>query len=176
MDADRDPATGLLYIVFEYVDGGSVGALLRKGAIEERRALAIVAGVAEALAAAAERHIVHRDIKPDNIMLTAKGEVKLADLGLAKDCGEDMGMTLPNTVMGTPAYLSPEQARNARDADARSDIYSLGATLYRMVTGRAPFEGETTFAVLTKIAQDPTPDPREKNPQLSPANLPPFPG
>lgn len=169
LDADRDPATGLYYLIMEYVDGGSVKDLMKYGPIPERRALEIVAKVAEALVVAAEHNIVHRDIKPDNIMLTSKGEVKLADLGLAKDRSSDVGATMSDVIMGTPAYMSPEQAESTKETDARGDIYSLGATLYHMLVGSPPFKGETTYGILTKIATEPTPDPRTTIPDISDA-------
>ena len=168
MDAERDEKTGLYYIIQEFVDGGSVRDLMRKGALTEAQALDIIAGVAEALAAAADFQIVHRDIKPENIMLTRKGEVKLADLGIAKERSEeDAGLTMSQVMMGTPAYMAPEQAQDAKNVDARADIYSLGATLYHMLCGAPPFSGETAYALLTKLATQPTPDPRVKRPDIS---------
>ncbi|MFA4945215.1 MAG: serine/threonine-protein kinase, partial [Lentisphaeria bacterium] len=168
MDAERDGKSGLYYIVQEFVDGGTVRDLMKKGPLTEAQALDIAIGVAEALAAAAEFGIVHRDIKPENIMLTHKGEVKLADLGIAKEQSErDTGLTLPQVMMGTPAYMAPEQAQDAKNVDARADLYSLGASLYHMLCGAPPYTGDTAFAVLTKAVQEPPPDPRAKRPDLS---------
>ena len=157
MDAALDEKSGLYYIIQEFIDGGTVRDLMRRGALTEGQALDIIAGVAAALAAAADYNIVHRDIKPDNIMLTRKGEVKLADLGIAKECGEDAGLTVSQVMMGTPAYVAPEQARDAKNVDARADIYSLGATLYHMLCGAPPYVGDTTYSVLSKLISEPTP-------------------
>ena len=167
MDAALDEKSGLYYIIQEFIDGGTVRDLMRRGALTEGQALDIIAGVAAALAAAADYNIVHRDIKPDNIMLTRKGEVKLADLGIAKECGEDAGLTVSQVMMGTPAYVAPEQARDAKNVDARADIYSLGATLYHMLCGAPPYVGDTTYSVLSKLISEPTPDPRGKRPDLA---------
>ncbi|MDT8390414.1 MAG: serine/threonine-protein kinase [Lentisphaeria bacterium] len=170
MDALQDETTGLYMIIQEYIDGGTVRELIKRGGVTEKQALDIVAGVAEALVTAAEFGVVHRDIKPDNVMLTAKGVVKLADLGIAKaSAEEEAGLTMSHVMMGTPAYMAPEQATDAKNVDARADIYSLGATLYHMLCGTAPYSGDTAYAVLTKLATAPPPDPREKNPSISDA-------
>ena len=169
MDAECDPRTDLYYIVQEFIDGGTVRNLIRnEGTLSETRAIDITIGVAEALVAAAEYNIVHRDIKPENIMLNHKGEVKLADLGIAKECGSgDDNLTVSQVMMGTPAYLAPEQARDAKNVDARADIYSLGATLYHMLCGEPPHTGDTTYSVIAKLINEPTPDPGKKRPDLS---------
>ncbi|MBN2712709.1 MAG: protein kinase, partial [Planctomycetes bacterium] len=151
------------------VGGGSVKTLIEKKPLSEDRAIEITMGVAEALNAAAKLNIIHRDIKPDNIMLTEEGEVKLADLGLAKDIANDASSTLSNTVLGTPAYISPEQADDTRNVDARADLYSLGASFYHMLTGDIPYEGQTALAVLKKLITMPTPDPRAKRKKISEA-------
>ncbi len=161
MDAGQDESSGLLYVVQEYVDGGTVRDLLRKGPLSESQALDIAIGVTEALVAAGEHKIVHRDIKPENIMLTRKGEVKLADLGIAKEITDNQAdLTMSHVAMGTPAYMAPEQAMDARTVDARADLYSLGATLFYMVCGCTPYSGETPLAVVAKLMREPTPDPR----------------
>ena len=138
MDAAHDEPTGLYYIVLEYVGGGALAWHLRNGPMPEAKAMNIMIGIAQALAVAEENNIVHRDIKPENIMLDGRGTAKLADLGLAKhDIDSRTSLTLGGSYMGTPAYMSPEQARDAKAADTRDDIYSLGATLLRMPDGRA---------------------------------------
>lgn len=168
LDADYDAETELYYIVLEFVGGGSVRDLMDKGPMSEVQTIDIGISVAEALAHAADFNIIHRDIKPDNIMLTDKGKVKLADMGIAKQrTEEDQSITMSSAMMGTPAYISPEQAMDAKNADARADIYSLGASMYHMLIGAPPYEGETTYAVLTKLATEPTPDPRLRRPDLS---------
>ena len=170
LDVGTDEETGIDYIVQEYVGGGSVSDLMKKGPLEEGQALDIIISVASALAAAAEFNIVHRDIKPENILLTGRGEAKLADLGIAKECnGEDGGLTVSHVMMGTPFYVAPEQARNTKRVDVRADIYSLGATLYHMLCGQPPYPGETAFEVLSNLIAEPVPDPRQKRPDLSAA-------
>ena len=129
----------------------------------------IVEAIAAALQAAEEHNIVHRDIKPDNIMFTRRGEVKLADLGIAKVDGQNTDLTKTNVMIGTPAYLPPEQARTAKGVDARADIYSLGATFYEMLTGEQPYPGENSIEVLHKLFLTPVPDPRKINPAVSAA-------
>ncbi|MBQ9502631.1 MAG: protein kinase, partial [Lentisphaeria bacterium] len=169
LDVGEDPGRGLCYIIMEYVDGGTIRNVLRViPRLGEVHALAVTEAVAEALRAAAEQKIVHRDIKPDNIMLTRRGDVKLADLGIAKNVDEDVQLTRSHVMMGTPAYLAPEQARDARSVDVRADIYSLGATLYEMLTGSIPYPGGSAYDILSKMASSPVPDPRGIVPEISP--------
>ncbi|MEM7246225.1 MAG: protein kinase [Acidobacteriota bacterium] len=155
-DAGTDD--GRHYIVMEHVGGGSVRQLqeARGGALSPAEAVGIVTSVARGLEAAAKLSIVHRDIKPDNILLDEDGTPKLADLGLAKQAGQD-GADLTGTGMsiGTPGYIAPEQALDSKRADARADIYSLGATLYHLVTGRQPFVGESAFSIMMKHVNEP---------------------
>jgi serine/threonine-protein kinase len=164
---DVGESNGYHYFVMEYVEGETVKEILqRSGVIEEKRALEITLQTSEALKHAWQSQIIHRDIKPANIMINKSGKVKLCDLGLAIDVKEDSDITKTGVIMGTPYYLSPEQART-EDLDIRSDIYSLGATLYHMATGRRPFEGDSPAEILTKHLSDPLPDPLEQNPTLS---------
>ncbi len=165
LDADRDTDSGLYYVVQEYVNGGTVGELLRKGAIGMTRALDITIGVAEALAEAEVHRIIHRDIKPDNIILTDRGQPKLADLGLAKRAG-GVRVTMSGASLGTPSYMPPEQIEGASTVDTRADIYSLGATLYAMLTGSPPFTGATAYEVMRKAMTQPVPSLGEKKPDL----------
>src|SRR5277367_1352475 len=168
MDAAHDEATGLYFIVMEYVSGGSLSWHLRNGPLPEAKALAIVTGIAHALVIAEENRIVHRDIKPDNIMLDLRGTAKLADLGLAKNAIDShTSLTLGGSFMGTPAYMSPEQARDAKIADTRDDIYSLGATFYECLTGEAPFQGETPYNIMSELLTKPSPKPRVLRPDVS---------
>src|SRR5207248_6262426 len=111
-------------------------------------ALHIVLACAHALQHAHELKLVHRDIKPDNVLLTRKGVVKLADLGLAKAQDEDLSLTKTGTGAGTPLYMAPEQARDVKHVDHRSDIYSVGCMLYYFLTGKLPFTGETLVEVI----------------------------
>ncbi|HSI84887.1 MAG: protein kinase [Candidatus Methylacidiphilales bacterium] len=169
-DADLDSATGLYYMVLEYVPGGSLGDRLASGPFAEEDALCVVFDVAQALEEAEAHHIVHRDIKPDNIMLDAQGHAKLADLGVAKQViAKATNLTQEGSSIGTPAYMSPDQIRNAQDADTRDDIYSLGATLYELLTGQPPFDGSTAYNIVSKVLSSPTPNPRDINPDISPS-------
>jgi len=136
---------GTYFLVMEYVEGTNVGKELEKGPLEPVRALRIAIDVARALEEASARGVVHRDIKPDNIMLTTDGRVKLTDFGIARQEG-GTGLTSAGRFVGTPEYAAPEQA--VGDADHRSDIYSLGATLYCMLTGQPPFHGATVWELL----------------------------
>jgi hypothetical protein len=168
MDAAQDEPTGLYYIVMEYVGGGSLSWHLRHGPLPEAKALAIITGIAHALALAEENQVVHRDIKPDNIMLDLRGTAKLADLGLAKHAIDSRtSITLGGSFMGTPAYMSPEQARDAKVADTRDDIYSLGATFFECLTGRPPFQGETPYNIMSELLMKPSPSPRAFRPEIS---------
>jgi sugar lactone lactonase YvrE len=153
--ADEDT----LYIVMEFLDGETVRQLIDLGgAIELRRAVQIVRGVAEAIAHAHDEGVIHRDIKPGNIMILHSGQVKLTDFGVAaivREAGEPQG----GETTGTPLYMSPEQARG-EEVDARSDIFSLGATFYEMLTGRRPFQGDDPKMAMNRIlTMDPPPIP-----------------
>ena len=156
MDVETKSMSGFSYIVMEYVEGHSISQLLKNGPLSETQAVFIIRETAKALAYAAESGIVHRDIKPANIMITNDGHVKLADLGIAK-CSDPTGgsntLTVAGTMIGTPAYASPEQCRDARSVDTRADIYSLGATLYEMLTGEAPFSGTNAFDIMAKVVR-----------------------
>ncbi len=146
-------------LVMELVDGGSsLRALLanRSQSFDWRTASALILHAAEGLAAAAEHGVVHRDIKPDNIMVTRKGVAKLADFGLAKSV-DSSAMTLEGTVMGTPLYLPPEACRG-HAVDARGDLYSLGCTWFHLLAGRPPFQAASTVALLRAHLDDAPPD------------------
>lgn len=169
-DVGQDPATGLYYLVMEYVPGGNVSQLLAKeGPLPERAALDIVRQVAEALGQAERLGMVHRDIKPDNIMFGERGEAKLSDLGIAKaELGDEAHLTQTAAVFGTPAYMSPEQATDAGKVDARADIYSLGVVCYEMLTGQRPYGGKTVVEILSRIVDKaPPPDVRTLRPGVS---------
>jgi serine/threonine-protein kinase len=145
------------FFAMEYVDGRSVSDMMkRSGAVPPEQATQIMLQVAEGLAYAHEHGIIHRDIKPDNIMLTRDGVAKLADLGLARQVDAEMtALTRTGTAMGTPYYMAPEQGTDAKRADARSDIYALGATWYHMITGRVPFDGSTPLEIWQKHLKEP---------------------
>lgn len=164
---DVGQAGEFYYFAMEFVDGKSLRELIKEeGAISEKRALALTEQVALALQHAAKSNIVHRDIKPDNILLDNSGTAKLSDLGLAFQ-NEDMVKAKTGATLGTPHYISPEQASGEKNVDTRSDIYSLGATLYHMVTGNTPFEAESAAVLMTKHINEEPEDPKSINPLLS---------
>jgi serine/threonine-protein kinase len=149
---DAGQIDGHYYFVMEYVEGPTIKDYLDKNkTFDEKEALRITLAVAEALKHAAQRGLIHRDIKPENVILTKEGEVKLADLGLARlTDDEKWGLSEAGMAIGTPYYISPEQVRGQTNIDIRADIYSLGATLYHMVTGMVPYGGETPTDVMRK--------------------------
>jgi serine/threonine protein kinase len=168
---------GRPFIVMEYVEGQNLREVVRhQGPLSLRRSVVIARQVAAALAAAHELGIVHRDIKPDNILLTGSGEsetAKVLDFGIAKIKESALGdsgavATRTGMVVGTPQYMSPEQAmgRRGSELDGRADLYSLGVVLYEMVTGRLPFESDTAMGIILHHLQTPPPEPREVRPDL----------
>jgi len=166
---DVGEAGGFHYFVMEYVEGHTLYDELAKGKVfSEAEALRIIIQIARALAHAHERGLIHRDVKPKNIMITQDGVAKLADMGLAR-LAEDVqaAQAEAGRAFGTPYYISPEQIRGEVDIDFRADIYSLGATLYHLVTGRVPFEGPTPAAVMHKHLKEPLVPPDHINTELS---------
>ena len=160
---------GFTFIAMEYVDGIDVHDLVqRREVIPVRRSISIIKQVASALQHAYERGVVHRDIKPSNLLIQRDGTVKLADLGLARiiDESSDAGITRDGTTVGTVDYMSPEQARNSRSADTRSDIYSLGCAWYHMLTGEPPYADGGLTQRLRLHAEGKPPDPRDLNPKV----------
>jgi serine/threonine protein kinase len=132
---------GVPYLVMEFVEGESLGQKIqREGRLSETEAIRLIAQVAQGLHRAHKMNLVHRDIKPDNVMVTPDGTAKLCDLGLVKELETDLNLTRTGRGLGTPHFMAPEQFRNAKNADLRCDIYALGATLYMMVTGELPFK------------------------------------
>jgi len=165
---DVGEANGHHYFVMEFVDGAPVTSLMkREGRLDEQRCLRIAVQVARALSHAHKNGIVHRDIKPENVMLTSTGAAKLCDLGLAKQTKGDAEVTMDGTSVGTPNYISPEQARGEDKIDIRSDIYSLGASLYHMAVGAPPFSGANPMVVMTKHVTDFPEPPKKRCPALS---------
>ena len=160
---------GMLFFAMAYVKGESAEERIhRHGVFGEREALMIARKLASALAYAWDRHqLLHRDIKPSNILLDEIGEPHLADFGLAKSVSAQQGMTMSNTMLGTPNYMSPEQVEGGAGVDVRADMYSLGGTLYHMLTGELPFAGSSVREVLRKQITESLPDPRTINPELS---------
>jgi serine/threonine protein kinase len=161
-------AEGHHYFAMEFVDGANLNAIIEKeGRVPLWRAVPLFIDVAKGLAHAHARDLIHRDIKPDNIMLTRDGVPKVADLGLAKETTADRSaITESGTALGTAYYMPPEQARDAKRADQRSDVYALGATFYHAVTGRVPFEGDSFVEVTSKHESDPLTPPRKLNPEV----------
>jgi serine/threonine protein kinase len=153
------------FIVMEYVDGRTLKDIIRaEGALYWARAAEVAADVAGALAVAHARGIVHRDVKPGNVMLTTEGKVKVMDFGIARASAVP-SITQTSAVVGTAQYIAPEQAQGL-EVDARSDVYALGCCLYEMVTGQVPFTGPTPVAIAYRhVREDPTP-PRALNPDV----------
>ena len=147
---DVGESNGFHYFAMEYVDGVTVREFLRKRPLKEKEALRIVRDVARALDHAHAQGVIHRDVKPGNIMLTREGAVKLADFGLARGQAPS-DLTLEHASIGTPQYLAPEQARRGADATARSDLFGLGASLYHLVTGQPPFSGENLGEIFQQV-------------------------
>ncbi|MBC8114585.1 MAG: serine/threonine protein kinase, partial [Candidatus Saccharimonas sp.] len=164
-DVDQD--NGIHYVAMEFVDGKSMqGWMDTLGKLSVGDALHVTLRCAEALQVAHNQSMVHRDIKPDNVMLTSKGKVKVADFGLAKATDEDMSMTQSGTGLGTPYYMAPEQARNAKHVDGRTDIYALGITLYYFVTGKLPFSGNSALEVIMSKEKGQFTAARKLNPEV----------
>ena len=171
-DVGEDPETGLCYMIMDYVAGGSLSDMLkRRGRLPIGEAVSIASQVAAALEVAHRHGLVHRDIKPDNILFDADGTPRLADLGVAKfDESQQSMVTTTGMVIGTPAYMAPEQMLNSHAIDARADIYSLGVVLYEMLSGKRPNEGRTAIELMAKaIKGDPLPDIKTLCPELSAA-------
>ncbi len=161
---------GRFFIAMGLAAGGSVKDLLKKGPIDEGRARRILLEAARGLDSAHSQGIVHRDIKPDNLLLDEQGRVKIADFGLAKGGLGAQGLTVVGTVMGTPAYMSPEQWDDSSSADIRSDLYSLGCTFFKMLTGRALFKRSGMSAYMKAHCSEPIPDVRTLRPEISAAS------
>jgi len=161
------------YIVFEYVAGETVRRRVDEGGpMPAAEAVDVTLQIAQALVHASIRGVVHRDVKPSNIIITPEGRAKLVDMGLARRFerrSERGGLTQTGMTLGTFDYISPEQARDPRDVDVRSDLYSLGCTLFHMLTGQPPFPGGTVLQKLLQHQEEPPPDVRELNPSVPPA-------
>ncbi|MCK6490448.1 MAG: serine/threonine protein kinase, partial [Planctomycetes bacterium] len=165
---DAGRIDGRLYLAFQFVEGGDLDALLaRRGPLPEAEAVAIAAGCCAGLQAIHEAGLVHRDLKPHNVFLDARGRPRLGDFGLARRSAGDDRLTATGAGMGTPAYMAPEQANGVADIDIRADIHALGGTLYTLLTGQPPFSGATAWAVVQEVCTAPAPDPRQLVPGLS---------
>ena len=159
------------FIAFEYIEGTTIRRRVERGGpLPVAEAINYTLQIAGALVHAAERGVVHRDIKPSNIIVTSQGRAKLVDMGLARrferEGGTDDGLTQSGMTLGTFDYISPEQARDPRDVNVRSDLYSLGCTLFHMLTGRPPFPEGTVLQKLLQHQEEPPPDVRTLNPAV----------
>ncbi len=163
---DRGEDDGQQFIVFEYVDGENLKQLVeRTGPLPARRAVELALEVADALAFAHEHGLVHRDVKPQNVLLTPDGAAKVTDFGIARSLDVERGVTQTGTVLGTSNYLSPEQA-SGRPTTPSTDVYSLGVVLYELLTGEVPFAGENFVAVAMKHINESPPDVLQKRPDV----------
>jgi serine/threonine-protein kinase len=165
---DADPDHPRPYIVFEYVEGETLKDRIRRlGRLPITEAVAYAIEIARALQAAHARHIVHRDVKPQNVLIDHEGSAKVTDFGIARTLEED-GLTADGRVLGTTDYVSPEQALG-QHVTGQSDLYSLGVVLYEMLTGEVPFTGESQVAVAMKHVREQIPDVQLKRPEISAA-------
>lgn len=156
------------YLVMEFVEGESVGEKLeREKRIPEAEAVNLIVQAADGLHRAHQLGLIHRDIKPDNIMVTTDGRAKITDLGLVKEREATADLTRPGIGLGTPNFMAPEQFKNAKNASVRCDVYSLAATLYQMVTGELPFKGKDVIQAMMMKMKDELPPPRKVVPALS---------
>jgi predicted Ser/Thr protein kinase len=157
---------GRVYFAMEYLDGKSLqGLLIERGELPPAEVISLARQAASGLKAAAERGIIHRDIKPSNLVVNSAGTLKVTDFGLAKQQVTDSSLTMEGQFIGTPDYISPEQAQGGA-LDLRSDIYSLGATLFEMLGGRPPFIGTTPVSVVVQHLREPVPSLRHVNPDV----------
>ena len=163
---DADSFEGRQYIVMAYAPGGTLAQRLRKGGVlSYDEAADTVAQIADALHYAHRRGIVHRDIKPSNILLDEEGRPLLADFGIAQAVSSGPRLTQTGSSIGTPDYMSPEQAEGRR-VDGRSDLFSLGIVLYQMATGKMPFQADTSMAIMFQVVHQMPPPPRSVNPAI----------
>jgi predicted Ser/Thr protein kinase len=165
---DRGDDGGRQYIVFEYVDGENLKELvLRSGRLPVRQALELALAVADGLSFAHQHGLVHRDVKPQNVLLSSEGEVKVTDFGIARSLHMEHGVTQTGTVLGTGEYLAPEQA-SGKPVSPATDVYSLGVVLWELLAGDVPFVGDNFVAVALRHVNEPPPYLRERRPDVTP--------
>ncbi len=161
---------GICYFSMSYVNGTDLKRVIMHEAMDEDRVLKVARDTADALSQVWRKHgMIHRDIKPSNLMLTAEGELKILDFGISKQTiadEDDAELTRAGALIGSPYYMSPEQARGGK-LDLRADVYSLGATMYHLLTRQVPYEGESSIEVVSLHISAPEPDPRKINPKIS---------
>jgi eukaryotic-like serine/threonine-protein kinase len=161
---DRGEAGGRQFIVFEYVEGANLKELVSREQLPVRRVLELGLEVARALGFAHAQGIVHRDVKPQNVLLSADGRAKVTDFGIARSLDAVGGRTETGTVLGTSHYIAPEQARGER-VDAKTDVYSFGCMLFEMLTGAVPFDGDSFLSVAMQHVNEPAPSVLERRPE-----------
>jgi serine/threonine protein kinase len=167
-DFGEEPQLSVYFMIIEFVEGKDLGEILHEQySMGQVEVLDIVRQAALGLEMAAEKGVIHRDIKPDNLMLTAEGVCKVSDFGLAKGHGAERDVTNVGVRVGTPAFMSPEQCDGV-DVDFRSDIYNLGCTAFLALTGSLPFDADTPFAIMLKHKNDPVPTLKSFNPNIHP--------
>ena len=165
---DRGEHEGRQFIVFEYIDGENLKALIqRRGPAPVTTALELAMQISRGLSFAHQQGLVHRDVKPQNVLLNGDGQAKVTDFGIARSLDVQHGMTQTGTVLGTSDYIAPEQAQGHR-VDEHTDVYSLGVVLYEMLTNEVPFPGENFVAVAMRHINEPPPSIRDKRPDVSP--------
>ena len=165
---DRGEHDGRQFIVFEYIDGENLKQLIeRRGPLPVRRRSSSRIQVARGLSFAHQQGLVHRDVKPQNVLLNGDGEAKVTDFGIARSLDVQHGMTQTGTVLGTSDYIAPEQAQGQR-VDEHTDVYSLGVVLYELLTSEVPFPGENFVAVAMRHINEPPPSIRDKRPDVPP--------
>ncbi|MDQ5820634.1 MAG: protein kinase, partial [Actinomycetota bacterium] len=165
---DRGDDDGRQFIVFEYVEGENLKEVVsREGPLPLRRALELALQIGRGLAFAHSQGLVHRDVKPQNVLMNGDDQAKVTDFGIARSIDVDVGVTQTGTVLGTSAYIAPEQASGG-DITPQTDVYSFGVVLYELLTGEVPFPGESFVAVAMKHINDPVPDLREQRAEIPP--------
>lgn len=158
---------GTHFFSMDYVAGPSLAAVLREGPLPARKAATLMGKIAQAIHHAHSQGVLHRDLKPANVLLDPSGEPMVTDFGLAKHDAADLGLTVSGQVLGTPAYMAPEQAEGrSKECDARTDVYGLGALLYHMAAGRAPFAGDSHVVVMQQVMKDEPVSVRLLNPSI----------